>query len=79
MRQATSPSATRQGYGYLWWLNADESVKKAPKSMYFAAGALGQYCFVLPEQDMVISTMGFGRPGLSTDAAWDALAQILPA
>ncbi|WP_084419748.1 serine hydrolase domain-containing protein [Henriciella litoralis] len=79
VRQATSPSATREGYGYLWWLNADDSIAKAPKSMFFAAGALGQYCFVLPEQDMVISTMGFGRPGLSTDAAWDALAQILPA
>lgn len=79
VREATSPSALREGYGYLFWLNADGGIKKAPKSMFFAAGALGQYCFVLPEQDMVIATMGFGRPGLSTDAAWDALAPVLPA
>ncbi len=76
---ATTPSDLNPGYGYLWWLNAAMRVERAPRSMYFAAGALGQFCYVLPEQDMIIATMGFGRPGLSHDAAWDALAPILPA
>lgn len=75
---ATSPSALNPSYGYLWWLNGAGRVANAPRSMYFAAGALGQFCFTLPEQNMVIATMGFGRPGLSADAAWDALAPVLP-
>ena len=79
IRAATSPSDLNPGYGYLWWLNGEGRVAAAPRSMYFAAGALGQFCYVLPEQNMVIATMGFGRPGLSNDAAWDALAPILPA
>ncbi|MEZ5938649.1 MAG: carboxylesterase family protein [Hyphomonadaceae bacterium] len=54
---ATSPSELNSAYGYLWWLNGTGRVEKAPRSMYFAAGALGQFCFVLPEQDMVIATM----------------------
>jgi len=77
--EATRPSELNARYGYLWWLNTEGTAPQAPRSMYYAAGALGQYCFVLPEQDMVISTMGFGRPGLSVEAAWDALAPVLPA
>lgn len=75
---ATSPSALNPRYGYLWWLNTEGTAPNAPRNMYYAAGALGQFCFVLPDQHMVISTMGFGRPGLSVEAAWDALAPILP-
>jgi hypothetical protein len=46
--------------------------------MFFAAGARGQFCFVLPEHDMVIATMGFGEKQLSADDAWLALAPALP-
>lgn len=77
--QATTSSALRPGYGLLWWLNADGSVPAAPTSMFFAAGALGQFCFVLPDHDMVIATMGFGRPSLSAQLAWEALREVLPA
>lgn len=76
---ATSSSELNPRYGYLWWLNTEGTAPNAPRNMYYAAGALGQYCFVLPDQNMVISTMGFGRPGLSVEAAWDALAPVLPA
>lgn len=79
IRAATSPSDLNPSYGYLWWLNGEGRIAAAPRSMYFAAGALGQFCYVLPEQNMVIATMGFGRPGLSNDAAWDAFAPVLPA
>ncbi len=46
--------------------------------MYFAAGARGQFCFVLPEQDMVIATMGFGKKVLSANDAWEHFSKILP-
>lgn len=77
--QATTGSARNAGYGFLWWLNADGAVPGAPRSMYFAAGALGQFCFVLPDHDMVVATMGFGRNPLSAPRAWEILREVLPA
>ncbi|MGD2132000.1 MAG: serine hydrolase [Maricaulaceae bacterium] len=71
---ATTPSPLNPGYGYLWWLNASGRVPSAPRSMYFAAGARGQYCFVLPESELVVSTMGFGVNALTAERAWDVLA-----
>jgi CubicO group peptidase (beta-lactamase class C family) len=79
IHDAISPSALNPAYGYLWWLNTTGRTAAAPRSMYFAAGARGQFCFTLPEQDMVIATMGFGAAQLSADAAWDVLRQVLPA
>ena len=76
---AISPSQLNPAYGYLWWLNGAGRTAAAPRSMYFAAGARGQFCFTLPEHDMVIATMGFGAAQLSADAAWDALRDVLPA
>lgn len=76
--QALTPSPLNENYGFLWWLNRSGRVAAAPRSMSFAAGARGQFCFVLPEQDMVVSTMGFGAKALSADEAWAALSQILP-
>ena len=78
IRDAIAPSKLNPGYGYLWWLNTAGRVAAAPRSMYFAAGARGQFCFTLPEQDMVIATMGFGQTQLTADAAWAALRNILP-
>lgn len=75
--EASTPSRLNPAYGYLWWLNTEGSAPQAPRNMYYAAGALGQYCFVLPDQNTVISTMGFGRPGLSPEAAWEALAPAI--
>jgi CubicO group peptidase (beta-lactamase class C family) len=79
IRDAITPSTLNSSYGYLWWLNNAGRVPLAPRSMYFAAGARGQFCFTLPEQDMVIATMGFGEKQLTANAAWDALRLILPA
>ncbi len=78
IRDAISSSDLNAGYGYLWWLNYAGRVKAAPKNMYFAAGARGQFCFTLPDQDMVIATMGFGSEALSADQAWETLRKILP-
>lgn len=78
VRDATTPSAHNPAYGYLWWLNASGRTPNAPRSMFFAAGARGQFCFVLPEHGMVIATMGFGEKQLSATEAWTALGPTLP-
>lgn len=78
---ATSPSEKNPNYGYLWWLNGTGRLPKAPASMYYAGGAFGQYAFVLPEQNMVIATMGLSlESGPSQDAndMWEVLAEVLP-
>jgi len=79
IRDAIAPSQPNPAYGYLWWLNTTGRVAAAPRSMFYAAGARGQFCFTLPEHDMVIATMGYGEQQLSADAAWAALVRVLPA
>ncbi len=79
IRDAITPTALNAAYGYLWWLNGTGRTEAAPRSMYFAAGARGQFCFVLPEHDMVIATMGFGAKQLAANDAWLALTPVLPA
>lgn len=78
VREAVSPSPLNPAYGFLWWLNGTGRVPNAPRSMFMASGARGQFCFVLPEQDMVIATMGFGANALTAPAAFDALTPALP-
>ncbi|WP_109807759.1 serine hydrolase domain-containing protein [Sphingosinithalassobacter portus] len=74
---ATAPSARNPDYGYLWILNTSGRISQAPRSMYFAAGARGQFCFVLPEQRIIVATMGFGREQLGWGEAWDVLGPAL--
>ena len=79
--EATTPSDKNPDYGYLWWLNRTGQVKKAPASLFYAAGAFGQYCFVLPEENMVIVTMGFSLkagPLQDPNNMWEILTSILP-
>ncbi|WP_369062307.1 serine hydrolase domain-containing protein [Caulobacter sp. 73W] len=75
--QSLTPSPLNPAYGFLWWLNASGRVTGAPRDMAFAAGARGQFCFVLPSRDLVVATMGFGSAQLSADAAWAALGPAL--
>jgi CubicO group peptidase (beta-lactamase class C family) len=75
---ATAPSPLNPDFGWLWWLNGAERGPAAPTSMFFGAGARGQFCFVLPDHDVVIATMGFGTETLSAADAWNELAAILP-
>jgi len=77
--RALTPTRLNPSYGFLWWLNGAGRVPSAPRDMVFAAGARGQFCFVLPALDMVIATMGFGSEQLSAQEAWLALSTTLPA
>ena len=47
MRESTAPSASYDGYGYLWWLNPDGSFE--------ARGVFGQVIHVNPQHDLVIA------------------------
>ena len=81
IEEAITPSLNNLSYGYLWWLNREKRVEEAPISMYYAAGAFGQFCFVLPEQNMVIATMGFDResgPSQDPNEFWNILTCVLP-
>jgi CubicO group peptidase (beta-lactamase class C family) len=46
MVESSTPSRGNPGYGYLWWLNNDET--------YRAQGIFGQGIYVKPESDLVI-------------------------
>lgn len=61
-----------KSYGYLWWLNGKSSymlpqsqmvfngslVPNAPSDMFAGMGKNGQYCCVIPSQNMVVIRMG---------------------
>jgi CubicO group peptidase (beta-lactamase class C family) len=48
-------------YGYLWWLlslNGEAGTHDRDADMYTAAGAQGQWIFVIPRYDMVVVSTG---------------------
>jgi CubicO group peptidase (beta-lactamase class C family) len=58
-----------QGYGYQYW--------RCRHNAFRGDGAFGQYCIVMPEQDMVMAmTSGAGNMQAVLDAVWE---HILPA
>lgn len=78
--ESIQPSPRNPNYGYLWWLNTNQArFASAPASMYFASGAFGQLIFVLPEQELVIATMGFQSTLDQTvpQKIWDVLSPIV--
>lgn len=78
VEQSVSPSRLNPDYGFLWWLSG--RLDGAPESLFFASGAFGQLLFVLPEQNMVIATMGFSgppRPSSPVQPIWDAVSPLV--
>ena len=56
-----------QGYGYQFWMCSEEGVFRGD-------GASGQYCIVMPKQDMVIAmTAGLAGMNVNLEAVWDCL------
>ena len=73
-----SPSQDlNKSYGYLWWLNGQDSYKlpglqndfpgflepDAPADMYAAAGANGQFLNIVPSQGLILVRMGNSPDG----------------
>lgn len=82
-------------YGYLWWLNGKSSyippgisfslpgmiTPNAPADMYSAAGKNGQFCCVVPSQNLVLVRMGEATgndfvPVTYLDDIWEAFNKL---
>ncbi|NCU04848.1 MAG: serine hydrolase [Chitinophagaceae bacterium] len=50
------PSTANKSYGYLWWLNAEQSWKGISPKVYYAAGFGGNYIIIDKEHDLVVVT-----------------------
>ena len=75
MTEATSPSKGYEGYGYKWWLQGDGT--------YMAEGIFGQFIFIDPNRDVVISMHSNAHAAVDTNyhvhanAAMKAIAASL--
>lgn len=92
MTQPAYPDANAN-YGYLTWLNWSEGqwhrpivsgsgpmLKGAPANVYMATGFLGQFVIVIPDENMVITTMGtsLALESLNTlQKVWNAVAPAI--
>lgn len=92
MTQPSYPAAN-SNYGYLTWLNWSDGpwhrpltsgtglmLKNAPRNAYFATGFFGQLIIVVPDENIVITTLGltFRLETLGTlQQVWDAMAPAL--
>jgi CubicO group peptidase (beta-lactamase class C family) len=56
IQQAFAPSPANKAYGYLWWNNSDQSLKGAPKELYYAVGYGGNYIIIDTKNDLVVVT-----------------------
>jgi len=55
VRTATTPSALKSDYGYLWWLNTDRKTwASAPATSYAAIGYGTNTIWIDPEHDLVV-------------------------
>ncbi|HUE88210.1 MAG TPA: serine hydrolase [Vicinamibacterales bacterium] len=55
-----APAWDTPRYGGLWWVNGTGQWN-IPRDAYFAAGAGGQWTFVIPSHDLVVARMGHHR------------------
>ena len=65
VEDGSRPAGRLQGYGFQFWMS---------EHGYRGDGALGQYCLVLPEQDLVVAmTAATTAMQSPMDAVWDCL------
>ena len=93
---ATHPSFpdANSAYGYLWWLNTPQGeyhrlfvsgtgkiMENAPDNIFVATGFFGQLIIVVPDLDIVITTMGRTRERetmYTLRKVWNAVLPALP-
>lgn len=59
IKKATSSSAAKINYGYMWWLNKKGTSRYwegVPENIYYAAGFGGNFIVIIPDKNMVIVT-----------------------
>ncbi|HUR66391.1 MAG TPA: serine hydrolase [Chitinophagaceae bacterium] len=50
------PSAAKNDYGYMWWINSPKKWKDVSSEIYYALGAGGNYIVIDNEHDLVVVT-----------------------
>lgn len=73
IKLATTPSPTNTRYGYLWWLNTNQSITNAPTSAFYASGAGGNYIWVDQENELLIVMRWVPKMGEVIAAFTDSL------
>jgi CubicO group peptidase (beta-lactamase class C family) len=67
------------GYGYLWWILRPDPAG-AGQPIYAAVGFMGQYIFVIPEHDMVVTVTAAATSSFDMNRPVDFLyTDVLPA
>ena len=56
IKAAREPSIANKDYGFMWWLNEQQSMKGLSKNIYSARGFGGNYIVIDEEHDLVIVT-----------------------
>jgi CubicO group peptidase (beta-lactamase class C family) len=56
IKAARKPSVANKNYGFMWWLNEQQSMKGLSKNIYSARGFGGNYIVIDEEHDLVIVT-----------------------
>lgn len=56
IKAAREPSFANKDYGFMWWLNEQQSMKGLSKNIYSARGFGGNYIVIDEEHDLVIVT-----------------------
>ena len=56
IKAARVPSKANKDYGFMWWLNEQQSMKGLSKNIYSARGFGGNYIVIDEEHDLVIVT-----------------------
>jgi CubicO group peptidase (beta-lactamase class C family) len=63
----TTPGQPPAGYGYLWWVLAPDPRGAGKELIYAARGSYGQFIFIVPEHDMVVSIQAQAPPGAESN------------
>ena len=80
--RASAPSPHKSGYGYMWWLNPNNNFPGAPADTVVGVGFGGNYVFVIPSLDLVITRMiqgGVNNDSFGNQMPGNVLAAQLPA
>jgi len=95
LERALAPSQQiNPSYGFLWWLNGQDTVTRgrnsteahkgplirtAPPDLAAAQGALGRKCYVVPSLDLVVTRLGDQPPDKAfNDELWKRLSRGAP-
>jgi CubicO group peptidase (beta-lactamase class C family) len=73
IKKSITPSKTNPEYGYMWWINSEDSEdyartdwKNVPTNVYYGSGFGGNNIVVIPDDNMVVVGRWLGRDTIGT-------------